>query len=200
VLWGRRRRGLRTGYFARGLRTSSRSTPHVGVAIRGCSFFHFLGVGSPGRWVVWALGEGQGRPRGAGCWALGALGRRRRGLRTGHFSRGLRTLSRSTPEVGVAIRGGSFFPSCGRWVARALGREGVGCAAGSPPGSQVDDEAISPELRYPVRKLRSGTSRRYSHRRYGCPIGPAIAERWVARALGHQGVGWHGPPVGRWVI
>ena len=147
------------------------------------------GVGSPGRWVEWALGARQGRPRDVGFWALGALGRRRRGLRTGYFARGLRTLSRSNSEVGVAIRGGSFFPFFGRWVARALGREGVGWAAGSPPGSQVDDEVTLPGLRYPVRKPRSSTARRYSRRRYRCPVGPAIAERWVARALGPQGVG-----------
>jgi len=29
----------------------------------GVHFFHFLGVGSPGRWVVWALGGRQGHPR-----------------------------------------------------------------------------------------------------------------------------------------
>ena len=80
-----------------------------------------------------------------------------------------------------------------------MGRVGVGCAAGSPPGSQVDDEVTLPGLRYPVGKPRSSTSRRYSRRRYRCPVGPAIAERWVARALGPVGVGWHGPRFGRWV-
>ena len=80
----------------------------------------------------------------------------------------------------------SFFR---RWVARALGRVGVGCAAGPPPGSQVDDEVTLPGLRYPVRKPRSSISRRYSRRRYRCPVGLAIAERWVARALGPVGVG-----------
>jgi hypothetical protein len=82
--------------------------------------------------------------------------------------------------------------SRGRWVARALGAR-----QGHP--RVVDDEVTLPGLRYTARKPRSSTSRRYSRRRYRCPVGPAIAERWVARALGHQGVGWHGPPVGRWV-
>ena len=76
-----------------------------------------LGVG---RWVLGVF------------WALGPLGRRRRGLRTGYFAGGLRTLFRSTSEVDVAIRGGLF--SIIFWVL------GVGCWAlgvrqGRPGGS-----------------------------------------------------------------
>jgi len=63
-----------------------------------------LGVGPPGRWVLDRQGVGcaAGSPRGrwvldhqgVGCWttrALGALGRRRRGLRTVYFARRLCT-------------------------------------------------------------------------------------------------------------
>ena len=46
---------------------------------------------------------------------------------------------------GDNLCGGDFLGGgdiLGRWVAaRALGVFGVGCAAGSPPGGQVDDEA-----------------------------------------------------------
>ena len=79
------------------LKLASRS---VVVYFFGC---WVLGVG---RWVLGVF------------WVLGALGRRRRGLRTGYFAGGLCTLFRSTSELGVAIRGGLFF---GCWVL------GVGC-------------------------------------------------------------------------
>lgn len=60
---GRRRRGLRAGYFAGCLLRSFRSTPDVGVAIRRGSFWALGWLWALGRW---ALGGRQGHPRGVG--------------------------------------------------------------------------------------------------------------------------------------
>jgi hypothetical protein len=103
---------------------------HPGATVR--LLYHLLG----GRWVLGALG--------VGCWALGvgcpeAATDEVSG--PGYFARRLLTSFRSTPHVGVAIRGGYFLvwalgaaEGVGCW---ALGAEGVGCAAGPPPGRWV---------------------------------------------------------------
>jgi hypothetical protein len=95
----------------------------------------------------WALGRqgvgcAAGSPRGRWVlkyWALGALGRRRRGLRTGYFARSLCTLSRSTPHVGVAIRRGSFFWALGvgRWVRGRVTPGALGRRRGHFAGTSV---------------------------------------------------------------
>ncbi|KAL0283478.1 UNVERIFIED_CONTAM: hypothetical protein Sradi_7226800 [Sesamum radiatum] len=92
------------------------------------------GVGWPlGRWVLWALGCGQGRPGGVGCCV--GCSRAATTRSTGRIlCEASLDVARGTPAPASRLAEGSFLGvGClgvgfGRWVL------GVGCAAGSPPG------------------------------------------------------------------
>ena len=103
-----------------------------------------------GRWVLdgcWVLG---GRPLGVGCWvAVGCWVLQggddevsRRDTLLGASRRSLEApLTLASRSVGV------HFLGVGCWVLGVGWPLGVGCAAGSPPGGQVDDEVTSPGSR-----------------------------------------------------
>ena len=143
--------------------------------------------------VGWVLGVGWpavGCCVAVGCWVLqgGDDEVSRPDALQGVSRRSLEPpITLASRSVGVHLSGVGCWVLGGRWVL------GVGCATGSPPGVQVDDEVTSPETRYLARRPRSRASQRYRRGRHRCPVGLAIAERWVL------GVGcWVG--VGCWML
>jgi hypothetical protein len=142
-----------------------------------------LGVGwSPGRCVL-GVGCAAGSPRGR--WVLG-VGRwvlhRAATTRSpdGILCRASLDVVLKHPSSWRRDPWGFIFGRWvfGRWV---FGRWVFGrwVRGRVTPGGGVDDEVTLSGLRWPIWKLRSRVSRRYSRRRCKCPVGLVIAERWV---------------------
>ena len=101
-----------------------------------------------GRWVLdgcWVLGGrplGVGWPLGVGCWVLQG------GDDEASRLDALQSVSRRSVEAPLTSASRSVavhLLGVGCWVLGGRWALGVGCAAGSPPGGQVDDEVTSPE-------------------------------------------------------
>ena len=103
-----------------------------------------------GRWVLdgcWVLG---GRPLGVGCWVAVGCWVLQGGDDEVSRRDTLRGASRRSLEAPLTLASrsvGVHFLGVGCWVLGVGWPLGVGCAAGSPPGGQVDDEVTSPGSR-----------------------------------------------------
>jgi hypothetical protein len=149
-------------------------------------------------WIFAPLAGRQGHPgatvrlgiicsEGVGCWgrrvfwALGALRRRRRGLRTGVLREASPYVVLKHPSRWRRDPWRLFFWALG--AAEGVGCLGVGCAAGPPPGRWVFGGSATRSLYRDFDGPSESSDRAHHDGIVGvavrCTVGLVIAERWV---------------------